>query len=257
LKFASSEREVDLVEGLALPPQLLHALDEARILAESGSRHVVEMPRFGQKTEKETILCKFKFKSSNSSFSEIQFKLKFRSSNSKNEKIIYSACANSSSGIQVCFRKRKQSYGQVLFAQPTHYSMPTGRGVQSMMPNILSVAEHIADALGHGVDDEAGEWCDHRWSQVLHPDATDWRSELLERIKSRSDWPGDGTREREGLESKLDEQLSMEGLNFLRGRAQQLMKMYWDDPDKLSFMCVDFLSPMIAALECRPVAAPF
>ena len=135
--------------------------------------------------------------------------------------------------------------------------MPTGRGVQSMMPNILSVTEHIADALGHGVDDEAGEWCDHRWSQVLHPDATDWRSELLERIKSRSDWPGDGTREREGLESKLDEQRSMEGLNFLRGRAQQLMKMYWDDPDKLSFMCVDFLSPMIAALECRPVGAPF
>ena len=45
----------------------------------------------GNQTEKETILCKFKFKSSNSSFSEIQFKLKFRFSNSKNEKIIYSA----------------------------------------------------------------------------------------------------------------------------------------------------------------------
>ena len=43
---------------------LLHALDEERILAESGSRHVDEMPRFGQKTEKETILCKFKFSNS-------------------------------------------------------------------------------------------------------------------------------------------------------------------------------------------------
>jgi hypothetical protein len=43
---------------------LLHALDEERILAESGSRHVDEVPRFGQNTEKETILCKFKFSNS-------------------------------------------------------------------------------------------------------------------------------------------------------------------------------------------------
>ena len=112
------------------------------------------------------------------------------------------------------------------------------RGIFSVNFDVLSVCEHIADVLGHGDNDEHGEWCDHRWMHVLSPGAAVWRAQLAESVKSRSDWPPIGTGAREQLERRLDAQVSIEGLNFLRWRAQQFQDYYWNDHGMLSHMCV-------------------
>ena len=124
------------------------------------------------------------------------------------------------------------------------------RGICSVNFDVLSVCEHIADVLGHGHDDEHGEWCAHRWMHVLSPGAAVWRAQLAESVKSRSDWPPIGTGVREQLERRLDAQVSIEGLEFLRWRALQFQDYYWKDHGMLSHMCVPMVNPLSPQRLC-------